>query len=97
VAILEVFALAAIALLLILGAVITSGSTTSPSPSWSRLQVQAGDNLWTLAAAHPVAGLTTAEAADLLVNKNHLDGGLIVQGQVLLVPAASATQGLAAR
>jgi LysM repeat protein len=93
---LEVIALLAIALLLILGAVHTSG-TQGSSPSWSRLEVQAGDTLWTLAAAHPVEGLTTAQAADLLATTNHVDGGLIVQGQTLLVPAASAAQRLAAR
>jgi hypothetical protein len=93
---LEAMALTAIALLLILGAVLTSG-TPGPSQSWSPVEVQAGDSLWTLAAAHPVEGLTTAQAADLLATTNHLDGGLIVQGQTLLVPAASAAQRLAAR
>jgi LysM repeat protein len=86
----------AIAVLLVLGALLTSG-TSSASPALSRLDVQAGDTLWTLAESHPVDGLTTAQVASLVAEKNGLRGGLIIQGQDLLVPALSHDQKLAAR
>jgi hypothetical protein len=93
---LEVAALLAIALLLILGAVLTSGTQTV-SPALSELRVREGDSLWSLAASHPVEGLTTAQVADLVTKTNGLDSSSIVRGQVILVPSASPDVRLAVR
>jgi LysM repeat protein len=93
---LEVIALIIIVVLLIFGALATRG-TPVVSPSLSRLKVQAGDSLWILAAEHPVAGLTTAQLADFLAKTNRIEGGRILPGQTILVPAGSFDQRLAAR
>jgi hypothetical protein len=93
---LEVIALLAIAVLLVIGAVSAGGPQGSELPL-SRLQVQAGDSLWNLAAAHPVEGLSTAQVAELLADANHLDGALIVPGQTILVPDGMLEKRLVAR
>jgi hypothetical protein len=93
---LEVLTLIVIAVLLILGAVVTS-PRSAPTTSLTTSKVAVGDSLWTLAAAHPVDGLTTAQVAELLVRANHLDGPLVSPGQTILVPAESPAVRLAAR
>jgi len=93
---LEVLALVVIALLLILGA-LSAGQPRSAPPSWSEVQVRAGDSLWTLAVTHPVEGLTTAQVVDLVARDNRLEGRDIVPGDTILVPSESVQQRLASR
>ncbi len=93
---LELLALIVIAGLLVLGAVVTS-PRSAPTPSLTALKVTVGDSLWTLAATHPVDGLTTAQVSDLLVEANHLEGPLVSPGQTIMVPAESPGRRLAAR
>ena len=89
-------ALLAIAGLLILGALSANGRHGAELPLL-QLEVQAGDSLWKLAAAHPVEGLSTAEVTELLADANHLEGALIVPGQRILVPAGLPEKRLVAR
>ncbi len=93
---LEVIVLIVIAVLLILGAVVTS-PRTEPAPSLTALKVTAGDSLWTLAARHPIDGLTTAQVSEILMRANHLDAPLVTPGQTILVPDESPGRRLAAR
>jgi LysM repeat protein len=92
-----VLALLIILILLIVGLVTTSGRGTDKTILSQQLKVKAGDSLWTVAAAHPVAGMSTAQVADLLTTSNDLSGQLIRPGQVILVPSQPANQMLAAR
>jgi LysM repeat protein len=93
----EVLALLIILVLLIVGLVTTSGRRTQRIVVSQRVTVQSGDSLWTVAAAHPVAGMSTAQVADLLATSNDLSGQLVRPGQVILVPSESPDQMLAAR
>jgi hypothetical protein len=92
----EVLTLVVIAILLLLGAFLTSGPPAA-SPSLLRLRVQAGDSLWTVAKSHPVDGLSTAQVAELVAARNGLSGAGLVPGQELLVPAGDAGQQFASR
>jgi hypothetical protein len=93
---LEVLALVLIAVLLVVGALSTRGVQATP-PAQLRLEVQPGDTLWSLAAAHPIEGLSTAELADVLARENHLGGRIVTAGQSIHVPATPLAQSLASR
>jgi hypothetical protein len=93
---LEVIALIVIVVLLILGTVVTI-PRSAPTPSLAALKVTAGDSLWTLAAGHPVDGLTTEQVSELLMEANHLEAPLVSPGQTILVPVDSPRRRLAAR
>lgn len=60
-----------------------------PAPSgWTQVSVQPSASLWSLASAHPVAGLSTAETAALIAEENGLGSGVIHPGQTLSVPSS---------
>jgi LysM repeat protein len=92
----EVIALIMIAVLLVLGVVVTS-PRSAPAPSLTALKVTAGDSLWTLAATHPVDGLTTAQVSEILMKANHLEAPVVFPGQTILVPVECTGRRLAAR
>jgi LysM repeat protein len=94
---LEVLALLIILILLIVGLVTTSGRGPEKVVLSQRVKVQSGESLWAVAAAHPVAGMSTAQVADLLATSNDLSERLVRPGQILRVPTESANQMLAAR
>ena len=52
------------------------------------IAVSAGDTLWGIAQAHPVAGLSNRQVIDLVKEWNGLDTGLIEPGMQLTVPCA---------
>lgn len=65
---------------------------TAPSPAgWAHVTVEPNASLWTLAAAHPTAGLSTSETARLIAEENSLDTGVIHPGQTIRVPASGLT------
>jgi len=94
---LEWAALLIIALLLLVGLVSTSGRQASMPFQSQSLKVQTGDTLWTLAAQHPVEGMSTAEVADMLAKENGLAGCSLVPGQVIVVPSGPCERRLAAK
>jgi LysM repeat protein len=53
------------------------------------MQVQAGDTLWSIARAHPIAGLSTEQTAEAIARDNRLTVGALTAGQALLVPASA--------
>lgn len=53
-----------------------------------QISVQANDTLWSIAEAHPISGLSTSDAVNVISEWNHLDGGCLHPGDTLLVPAA---------
>ncbi|HWF57614.1 MAG TPA: LysM peptidoglycan-binding domain-containing protein [Candidatus Dormibacteraeota bacterium] len=50
------------------------------------VRVSAGDTLWTIASTHYQSG-DVRDHVDQMISLNHLDGGAITPGEVLLLPA----------
>ena len=61
------------------------------------VRVERGDTLWSIAQAHPVKGLTTAQTADIIASSNSLDGSPLATGRTLVVPAAPLSESVASR
>ncbi|MDO9556936.1 MAG: LysM peptidoglycan-binding domain-containing protein [Coriobacteriia bacterium] len=51
------------------------------------IKVGKDDTLWEIAAAHRVAGVSTAETVTSICELNGMAGGSIAAGQLLVVPA----------
>jgi len=88
---LEIATLVVIALLLVVGAV-TVRPHTPTIDSTKTVQVSAGETLWSIAAAHPISGLTTAQTAESIARDNGLSGAVLSTGQTLVVPAGVADE-----
>ena len=87
VSVLEILTLVMIGALLIVG-VLASGPHDMAPGSTGVVLVEAGDTLWSIAKAHPVVGLTTAQAAELIATKNHVSHSPLNVGSSLLVPVS---------
>ena len=74
----------AVALLVLLGTV-AYGGTSGGGPE--RVTVRQGDTLWSIAAAHSQGG-DVRDAVDAIAAANHVEGGVIHPGQVLIIPAS---------
>jgi len=76
-----------------------AGSATSlPHHTASAsLRVRTGDTPWSIAASHPIDGLSTAQTADLIIGMNNIDGAYLVAGDSILVPTTSEDDTLAMR
>jgi Tfp pilus assembly protein FimV len=94
---LEIAALIIIAILLVTALLITRQTTPASLDFSDRLKVRSGDSLWTLATAHPVEGLSTAQLADLLAEANGLSGRALIPGQVIRMPRANSEAQVASR
>jgi len=92
----EIVALVVIIVLLI-AAPIMSRSTSPRDTATTLLRVEQGDTVWTIAAAHPVTGLNTAQNADLIARLNDLDAGRLAAGTTLRVPSATGSASVAQR
>lgn len=55
----------------------------------STVTVGTGDTLWSIAEECAVEGVSTRDLVSWIEEENDLEGGLIVPGQVLVVPASS--------
>ena len=93
---LEIVVLLIIAFLLIAAPLLSRTIAPSDVPT-AAVRVDQGDNLWTIAAAHPIAGLTTFQTTILIADSNHLQSGGIAAGSVLLVPANTDAPTVASR
>lgn len=90
----EVAALVMIVLLL-LALPILSRSTTSPtSDTTTKVVVRPGDTLWSVALAHPLPGMTTAETADRIAALNGNDSSRIPVGSSIIVPVDEGSSAL---
>ena len=74
-----------------------SRSTPPRDTATTLLRVEQGDTVWTIAAAHPVSGLNTAQNADLIARLNDLDAGRLAAGTTLRVPSAADSASVAQR
>ena len=81
----EIAALILITVALIAATMITSGAAHSSVPS-ERVRVEAGQTLWTLASQHPVAGVSTEQAAQLIAGLNHIEDGRLSVGTTIRIP-----------
>jgi hypothetical protein len=61
------------------------------------VRISGGDTLWSIASAHPVTGLDTAQTVDLIAELNHLDGFGLVAGDTVLVPAGGSSDNITMR
>lgn len=74
----------------VIAAALASGPSSRPKAvRTSTIRVSAGQSLWTIAAEHPIAGLTTQQTVDAIRRSNHLSGSTIAEGVVLRVPVPS--------
>jgi len=64
----------------------TPRAATTEGVSTTTIRVRSGDSLWSIAAAHPVEGLDTARAAELIAEINDLEGAALTAGSAILVP-----------
>ena len=58
--------------------------------SFETVRVREGDSLWSLAQEHPIDGLETAQAVEVLRNANNLDAAALSAGDDILVPVSRA-------
>jgi len=82
---------------LLLAAPVVSRSTLPRDTATTMLRVEQGDTVWTIAAAHPVSGLSTAQNADFIARLNDLDAGRLAAGTTLRVPSAAVSASVALR
>ncbi len=75
----------ALVFLLLLAQGVHAGNTVVATDSY---RVIGGDTLWDIAEARTDAGGDVRSTVRVIQRMNDLDGGLIVPGQVLIVPAA---------
>lgn len=55
------------------------------------IEVSAGQSLWGIAEAYPLASMTTAQAADLIADVNGLSTSRITPGMTLSIPIQTPT------
>lgn len=89
---LEWVALAVLAISLV-SASVTLATRSLPDEIQTRpVRIERGDSLWSVAAAYPVDGLSTAETADLIRRANGMQGSAVYAGQLIQVPDTTASQ-----
>ena len=82
----EMVTLVVIAALLVVGVLATRPQPVATA-STGMIRVEAGDTLWSIAKSHPVPGLSTAQAVELIAANNHVPNGPLSVGSSLEVPA----------
>ena len=85
------------AAVLLLTAVAPLAGRARATVSTETVLISSGDTLWSIASAHPVAGLDTAGTVDLIAELNHLDGFTLVAGDTVLVPATASNGSITMR
>ena len=75
----------ALVFLLLLAQGVHAGDTAMATDAY---RVVAGDTLWDIAAERTEGGDDVRSVVRVIQKMNDLEGGLIVPGQVLIVPAA---------
>ncbi len=74
----------------VIAAALVSGAGSRPrAVRTNAVRVSAGQSLWSIAAEHPIAGLTTQQTVDAIRRSNHLSRSTIAEGVVLRVPVQS--------
>jgi uncharacterized protein YpuA (DUF1002 family) len=81
-----VAALLLIAILLIALPIVSRDAKSSASTSVIEVIAKSGDTLWSVAQAHPLPGMTTAQTADHIAELNNIESSRILAGSSILVP-----------
>lgn len=74
------------AVLLVVASVVFSASHTPSHVATRTVRIDAGDTLWSIAQAHPVKGLSTAETVELITRINGLPSAKLRTGGEVMVP-----------
>lgn len=84
--------MAALALFIIAVGVLPAVGDPVPSGSTATIAVRVSpsDSLWSIAAAHRLPGMSTAQMVGLIKQQNALSGGALEAGAVLQVPGEQA-------
>jgi LysM repeat protein len=90
-AVVEWAAVAVVGLTLLIAVASYAASGLPAEVATRPVKVEAGDTLWSIASAHPVAGLRTEETVDLIRRANGMDGSVVYVGQLIDVPHESAS------
>ncbi len=64
-------------------------STVDASIPTEFISVSQGDTLWSIAAEHPIEGMTTQQCVRWISSTNDLDGCVLVPGQAIEVPGSA--------
>jgi hypothetical protein len=88
-----------LALLIVAAALPTASGGARVTSATRSVRITASDTLWSVAAANPVAGLTTAESVAVIRDLNGLQTSVSLQpGTAITIPSdAEAAQDLAMR
>ncbi|PKQ17303.1 MAG: hypothetical protein CVT67_00380 [Actinobacteria bacterium HGW-Actinobacteria-7] len=82
----EIFVLAA-ALVAVVAAAACTVDVESDPPATMTVKAHQGDTAWSLAKAHPVDGLSTAQTAAMIIRINDVVASRLPAGQSIRVPA----------
>jgi hypothetical protein len=90
---------AVLALLVVAAALPVASGRANGATDTRRVRVTASDTLWSIAAANPVAGLSTAESVAVMRRLNGLEARVSLQpGAVITVPCTAVSgSGMAMR
>jgi len=80
------FVIAVLVAIIVAVAAPALGRTDAPR-TFSSVKLGAGDSLWSLAASHPVEGLSTGELVEIIRETNDIDSSPEA-GQIVLLPTA---------
>lgn len=75
----------------------TLDASGRPDAPLAPVKVVSGDTLWSIAALHPVDGLSTQQVVDLIIDHNSLESSSLAAGEILLVPTQTDPDLLAMR
>lgn len=93
---LEWLAAAAIVILLASACVWWSRGPAHTPLAARQITVLAGDTLWSLAASHPIQGMTTARVVEATLALNGRERASLTAGETLLLPVATSGSALVA-
>lgn len=94
---LEIAAVVAIGIALIIATIVASRPHTAPASDTTRVFVERGDSVWSLAEEHPVAGQTTEQTVQQILDLNGLSTPSVPAGTALRLPAQDSQTPLLAR
>jgi hypothetical protein len=83
----EALLLCALACALVAGAALSGGTPAVPE-HLAPVRVESGDSLWSLAASHPVEGMSTAETVEMLAAVNNIGNSSLRVGSEVMVPVS---------
>jgi Tfp pilus assembly protein FimV len=84
----ELAIIVALVVAVMLAAAISGARADRPPTPTAAVKVGVGESLWSVAATHPVRGMTTQQTVDLIKRANGLSDSAVTAGTVLQIPSA---------